>query len=605
MDLYGDLPEAKFTPADTDLRPSSKAVKSSDAVNAIPKTKAPGPSDSKQPPAAPKPLAPLLPMALKQRQRPVVPAANAPQPAQGLAARQETSGPLKPVVEKSREEQLMMLIEAAIPVSLEDDVFPTEPYYPRTHHSQGSSLTSSGLPMPATGRFSSFGGPPPLHEHDYQQEYDPFRPNDYSACLARKRRKTDEEERQKKQAREEAEAREKRHQQTMDLDENGSSITEAAAAVPTQPAAPATTTTASVSALSLGLARGRGGVDMRPAWMKKQEEEQQQQQAAASAAATEASGGAQLTAALAAEAPVPPNQQNAPTSEQPQAAPTIEISAIIAAALQRTAAAAASNQQQLHKPSPFASLSSSSSSLNREPAAPIRGFTHISDKAKRMMSKMGYKEGKGLGKDGSGIVEALVHVKTGRTSGVIRGGGKSIKTIGKYGDRGALPPPPAGWESDYGGGPGLGGGAGYGRGNAAGSFVAASSSSNSAANVNHRVVTAAPASSRIVLLRNLVGAGEVDDELEEEVTEEASSKYGPVKQVLIYECIVPASEGPGSSTAPTIAPEDAVRIFVEFSDQTSADKALAGFNGRFFGKRQVTAEFFDEAKYDKLDLAPE
>lgn len=52
-------------------------------------------------------------------------------------------------------------------------------------------------------------------------------------------------------------------------------------------------------------------------------------------------------------------------------------------------------------------------------------------------------------------------------------------------------------------------------------------------------------------------------------------------------------------------PDDqAVRIFVKFADQIAAIKAKKDLNGRFFGGRAVSARFFDETRFEKLDLAP-
>ena len=58
--------------------------------------------------------------------------------------------------------------------------------------------------------------------------------------------------------------------------------------------------------------------------------------------------------------------------------------------------------------------------------------------------------------------------------------------------------------------------------------------------------------SKVVLLRNMVGRGEVDDDLEPETKEECS-KYGEVIKCIIFEL-----------TGDNIADEDAVRIFIEF-----------------------------------------
>lgn len=93
---------------------------------------------------------------------------------------------------------------------------------------------------------------------------------------------------------------------------------------------------------------------------------------------------------------------------------------------------------------------------------------------------------------------------------------------------------------------------------------------------------------RIVLLTNLVGAGEVDEDLQEETAEEAG-KYGPLKKCTIKEVQgVPDSE--------------AVRIFLEFEQKEHAAKAYSDMNGRYFGGRVVKARFYDEERYAKGDL---
>ncbi|CAG9858821.1 unnamed protein product [Phyllotreta striolata] len=95
--------------------------------------------------------------------------------------------------------------------------------------------------------------------------------------------------------------------------------------------------------------------------------------------------------------------------------------------------------------------------------------------------------------------------------------------------------------------------------------------------------------SKIVLLKNMVGPGEVDDDLEPEVKDECNTKYGPVASVIIHE--IPHDDH-----------EEAVRIFVEFLRIESAIKAVVDLNGRFFGGRQVKATFYDSEKFDNLQL---
>jgi len=94
--------------------------------------------------------------------------------------------------------------------------------------------------------------------------------------------------------------------------------------------------------------------------------------------------------------------------------------------------------------------------------------------------------------------------------------------------------------------------------------------------------------SKVVLLKNMVGPGEVDDDLEPEVKDECQTKYGPVNNVTIYQ--MPDMD------------EDAIRIFVEFEHEDSAEKALLDLNNRFFGGRQVKACFYDYSKYNNLEL---
>lgn len=93
--------------------------------------------------------------------------------------------------------------------------------------------------------------------------------------------------------------------------------------------------------------------------------------------------------------------------------------------------------------------------------------------------------------------------------------------------------------------------------------------------------------SKVIVLRNMVGPGEVDDELEPEVKEECRSKYGEVVTVHITEM-------------PNVIPEETVRIFVEFSRIESAIKALVDLNGRFFGGRQVRCAFYSTENYENF-----
>lgn len=215
-----------------------------------------------------------------------------------------------------------------------------------------------------------------------------------------------------------------------------------------------------------------------------------------------------------------------------------------------------------------------------------------------MMERWGYTEGRGLGKHETGITAPLVHVKTGRITGVIRGGGRKGPVAHTSGVD-AMPEGLAGSTSSIGNT--FVPGALLPSGTAAASASSAPASSATAAAVASAAAPAAspsPSPSRVLLLRNMVGPGEVDDELEGEVRDECAAKYGPVVQVLIFECI---SAGSGSSSA-ALPPEEAVRIFVEFVDLHSAARALAGLEGRYFGERRLAAGFYDESRFARLEL---
>ncbi|KAG7598751.1 RNA recognition motif domain [Arabidopsis suecica] len=161
--------------------------------------------------------------------------------------------------------------------------------------------------------------------------------------------------------------------------------------------------------------------------------------------------------------------------------------------------------------------------------------------AQRMMAKMGWKQGQGLGKSEQGITTPLMAKKTDRRAGVI---------------------------------------------------VNASENKSSSAEKKVKSVNINGEPTRVLLLRNMVGPGEVDDELEDEVGGECG-KYGTVTRVLIFEI-----------TEPNFPVHEAVRIFVQFSRPEETTKALVDLDGRYFGGRTVRATFYDEEKFSKNELAP-
>ena len=178
-----------------------------------------------------------------------------------------------------------------------------------------------------------------------------------------------------------------------------------------------------------------------------------------------------------------------------------------------------------------------------------------------MLQNMGWSEGQGLGRDGQGMTTPLVARKTDATTAVIVNAEQRPRPPPP-----PPPPPPPG---------------------------AAAAAGGEAPKKG--AVTFRGRPSRVLLLRNMVGPGEVDGELSAEIGEECS-KYGEVAAVHVYE--VPHTSGGA------VAPEEAVRIFVKFGKQAAAMKAYIDLDGRFFGGRQVGVAFFKEDDFDKQNWAP-
>lgn len=153
--------------------------------------------------------------------------------------------------------------------------------------------------------------------------------------------------------------------------------------------------------------------------------------------------------------------------------------------------------------------------------------------AAKIMAKYGFKDGQGLGKQEQGISMALQVEKTSKR------GGRIIHEKERAASPVVSEPQPAAAQSQ-----------------------------------EQSITEMMKAPSKIIMLRNMVGPGEVDDELEPEVKEECKTKYGDVITVHIVEM-------------PNVTPEETVRIFVEFTKIESAIKALLDLNGRFFGGKVV------------------
>lgn len=102
----------------------------------------------------------------------------------------------------------------------------------------------------------------------------------------------------------------------------------------------------------------------------------------------------------------------------------------------------------------------------------------------------------------------------------------------------------------------------------------------------------APLQSTVMVLRNMVGPEDIDDDLEGEVTEECG-KFGSVNRVIIYQ------EKQGEEEDADII----VKIFVEFSMASEMNKAIQALNDRWFGGRKVVAEVYDQDRFNSSDLS--
>ncbi|XP_044042362.1 splicing factor 45 isoform X1 [Siniperca chuatsi] len=177
--------------------------------------------------------------------------------------------------------------------------------------------------------------------------------------------------------------------------------------------------------------------------------------------------------------------------------------------------------------------------------------------AHKIMQKYGFKEGQGLGKHEQGLSTALSVEKTSKR------GGKII-----IGDAAEKP-----------------GSSQSGVAETSGGGSAADSSKKSEANPLTEILKNP---TKVVLLRNMVGRGEVDEDLEGETKEECE-KYGKVVKCVIFEIA-------------EVLDDEAVRIFLEFERVESAIKAVVDLNGRYFGGRVVKACFYNLDKFRVLDL---
>jgi len=174
---------------------------------------------------------------------------------------------------------------------------------------------------------------------------------------------------------------------------------------------------------------------------------------------------------------------------------------------------------------------------NTVPPAPgaYTGLPSMSPIAERLMKKMGWKgKGHGLGKQEQGITAPLIAQKKSGTG-------------------------------------------------AQGIIVHADSNRQGAA------VDGAITPSNVIVLRNMVGPGQVDDMLCGETARECM-KYGNVLACEVWE----APNG-------ILVPEEAFRLFVKFETTDQALQALVDLDGRFFAGRNVKADYYPRDKFDRME----
>uniref|UniRef100_A0A3P8W9H4 Poly(U) binding splicing factor 60 n=1 Tax=Cynoglossus semilaevis TaxID=244447 RepID=A0A3P8W9H4_CYNSE len=98
--------------------------------------------------------------------------------------------------------------------------------------------------------------------------------------------------------------------------------------------------------------------------------------------------------------------------------------------------------------------------------------------------------------------------------------------------------------------------------------------------------------SSVMVLRNMVGPDDIDDDLEGEVTEECG-KFGQVKRVIIYQ------ERQGEEDDADVI----VKIFVEFAEASEMNRAIQALDQRWFGGRKVEAQMYDQERFESSDLS--
>ena len=199
--------------------------------------------------------------------------------------------------------------------------------------------------------------------------------------------------------------------------------------------------------------------------------------------------------------------------------------------------------------------------------------------------KMGWKEGQGLGKSDQGMTTPLMAKKDGARSGVIVNAPEM------------KPPPPNDKQpQQISHQTLLGAPAFVAAGTVPGTGPAAASSDGGGGGGGGDKSSAAAVlgpPTRVLLLRNMIAPGEVDEDLEDEVAEECE-KFGQVVKVMIFEV-----------TDAGFPSQEAVRIFVEFTQTEASVKCAADMNGRYFNGRTVAVSYYSEYTFVSNELGPQ
>lgn len=177
--------------------------------------------------------------------------------------------------------------------------------------------------------------------------------------------------------------------------------------------------------------------------------------------------------------------------------------------------------------------------------------------AANIMSRMGYREGQGLGAKEQGISRPLEVQRTGRNVGLIVGEEKANPTFTHLAEMGSSS-------------------------NQSQQEMADAGWTGSADEPTVPITELLKSSTKIVLLKNMVARGNADAEFEHDLREEMA-KYGQLVNVIVHETANASSSGGDA---------DAIRVFLEFSSQAQAIKSVVDLNGRFYAGRQVRALFY-------------